>query len=157
MQAVIRVNSQSGKGMWPIMDRDSADLPTPAQISSQVIQHPDRLRGGVLETIPVGVLLMPSQSHDAPWSASPWSRCRIPRLTARQQCVVMNDAGNEVAISGVGNGPVAAFCEALSSHGVNVRVLDYADTAAQCQRDARAAAYLECAVAGRVLWVWRRS
>ena len=28
--------------------------------------------------------------------------------------VVMNDAGNEVAINGVGNGPIAAFCEALS-------------------------------------------
>ena len=66
--------------------------------------------------------------------------------------VVMNDAGNEVAVSGVGNGPIAAFCEALSTHGVDVRVLDYAEHAMSAGGDARAAAYLECAVAGRVLW-----
>ena len=50
------------------------------------------------------------------------------------------------------NGPIAAFCDALASHGVDVRVLDYAEHAMSSGGDARAAAYLECAVDGRMLW-----
>ncbi len=51
-----------------------------------------------------------------------------------------------------GNGPVAAFCNAMERHGVDVRVLDYQEHAMSAGGDAVAAAYLECAVAGRILW-----
>ena len=65
--------------------------------------------------------------------------------------------GKEWDISGVGNGPIAAFCSALSEvdmglGGVNVRVLDYAEHALTAGRDAEAAAYLEIEVGDRVLW-----
>ncbi len=60
-------------------------------------------------------------------------------------------------VVGVGNGPIAAFCEALSSvdmglGGQSVRVLDYAEHALTAGRDAEAAAYLEIEIGERVLW-----
>jgi 2-isopropylmalate synthase len=52
----------------------------------------------------------------------------------------------------VGNGPIAAFIDALSTLGIDVRVLDYQEHALSSGGDARAAAYVECAVGDRVLW-----
>ena len=59
--------------------------------------------------------------------------------------------------AGVGNGPIAAFCEALSTvdmglGGLHVRVLDYAEHALTAGRDAEAAAYLEIEVGELVYW-----
>jgi 2-isopropylmalate synthase len=63
----------------------------------------------------------------------------------------------EHTLSGTGNGPIAAFCDALSGAdlglgGLNVRVLDYSEHALTAGRDAEAAAYLEIAAGERVLW-----
>ena len=64
----------------------------------------------------------------------------------------MLDRGVEVVVEGTGNGPIAAFIDALSTLGVDVRVLDYAEHALSAGGDAKAAAYVECAVGDRVLW-----
>ena len=64
----------------------------------------------------------------------------------------MRDGPREVTVEGVGNGPIAAFVDALSTLGIDVRVLDYAEHALSAGGDARAAAYVECAVGERVLW-----
>ena len=53
---------------------------------------------------------------------------------------------------GRGNGPIAALVDALRSLDVDVRVLDYAEHALSSGGDAKAAAYVECAVGDRVLW-----
>ena len=53
---------------------------------------------------------------------------------------------------GGGNGPVAAFCSAIGQAGYDVRVLDYVEHALSAGGDARAAAYLECAIGGQVVW-----
>ena len=60
-------------------------------------------------------------------------------------------------VSGVGNGPVSAFCDALSSvdlgyGGLAVRVLDYNEHALTSGRDAEAAAYLEIEIGDDVFW-----
>ncbi len=60
-------------------------------------------------------------------------------------------------MTGVGNGPIAALCAALSSvdmgfGGINVRVLDYVEHALTAGRDAEAAAYLELEIGDQVLW-----
>ena len=65
--------------------------------------------------------------------------------------------GTEHSLNGLGNGPIAAFCAALSATdmglgGLSVRVLDYAEHALTAGRDAEAAAYLEIQVGDRVLW-----
>ena len=60
--------------------------------------------------------------------------------------------GAPVTLTGTGNGPVSAFADALGRVGVDVRVLDYAEHALSEGGDAQAAAYVECAVDGKVLW-----
>ena len=65
--------------------------------------------------------------------------------------------GVEHQITGVGNGPIAAFCTALSDvdlglGGVNVRVLDYSEHALTSGGDAQAAAYLEIEIGDDVFW-----
>ena len=55
-------------------------------------------------------------------------------------------------IEGVGNGPISAFCDALTSVGVEVRVLDYTEHALTAGSDAQAAAYVECEIGGETLW-----
>ena len=64
----------------------------------------------------------------------------------------IKDAGKEFVIKGVGNGPIAAFCNALATHGVNLKVLDYHEHALSAGGDAQAAAYLECSINSKVLW-----
>jgi 2-isopropylmalate synthase len=60
--------------------------------------------------------------------------------------------GEARTINGSGNGPIAAFVNALGVEGIDVRVLDYHEHAMSAGGDARAAAYLECAVGSQVLW-----
>ena len=60
--------------------------------------------------------------------------------------------GQARQLEGVGNGPISAFCDALGSIGVQVRVLDYAEHALSEGSDAQAAAYVECSIGGRTLW-----
>jgi 2-isopropylmalate synthase len=88
-----------------------------------------------------------------------WGRfaLRGTRLSTSQdgldQLVVdLADAGEVVSLQGQGNGPIAAFTQALADRGVDVRVLDYHEHAMSAGGDATAAAYVECAIDGRVLW-----
>jgi 2-isopropylmalate synthase len=60
--------------------------------------------------------------------------------------------GASQVITGEGNGPIATFANALSTIGIDVRVLDYAEHAIGAGSDARAAAYVEAATEGRVIW-----
>ena len=69
----------------------------------------------------------------------------------------MRAFGVDHELAGVGNGPIAAFCQALSGldmglGGLGVRVLDYAEHALSAGRDAEAAAYLEIEIGDRVYW-----
>ena len=90
---------------------------------------------------------------------APWGRLAL--LSVNQESTVggetavtasLTDRGEPVELQGVGNGPIAAFCNALSVHGIDVRVLDYAEHAMSAGGDANAASYLECAIGDRVLW-----
>src|SRR5699024_7289124 len=62
------------------------------------------------------------------------------------------DDGQEHTVQSSGNGPIAAFTEALSQFGVEVAVLDYAEHALSEGGDATAAADVECEVGGEVIW-----
>ena len=158
-EAVIRVNSQSGKGgvAYVMRTEHSLDLPRRLQIEfSQVIQRITDTEGG--EVSPEEMWATFSDEY-LPNPAAPWGRFSL--VSVKQDSavdgdttvsVVMRDNGSEVSLVGTGNGPVAAFCAALATHGVDVRVLDYAEHAMSAGGDARAAAYLECAVRDRVLW-----
>ena len=158
-EAVIRVNSQSGKGgvAYIMRTEHKLELPRRLQIEfSQVIQHRTDEAGGEVSTDEMWRLF---SSEYLPDPAAPWGRFALKSVKqdsavdgATQVDVVLVDNGQDVSLSGAGNGPIAAFCEALGSHGIDVRVLDYAEHAMSAGGDAKAASYLECAVDGRVLW-----
>ena len=158
-EAVIRVNSQSGKGgvAYVMRTEHNLDLPRRLQIEfSQVIQKITDTEGG--EVSPEDMWATFNDEY-LPNPAAPWGRFSLVSVQQDSAVdgdttvsVVMRDDGSDVSLVGTGNGPVAAFCAALASHGVDVRVLDYAEHAMSAGGDARAAAYLECTVRDRVLW-----
>jgi len=178
--AIIRVNSQSGKGGISYLMKSERDLDLPRRLQiefSQVVQrHTDRLgtevtaddlwRFFVDEYLPAEFTGM-SPAHvragAAPVSeAEPleeWGRfsLRGTRTTSTEGGadtleVDVVDRGVERTITGTGNGPVAAFVAALKAIGVDLAVLDYAEHALSAGGDATAAAYVECAIGGDILW-----
>ena len=153
-EAVIRVNSQSGKGgVAYIMKADHhLDLPRRLQIEfSRVVQARTDAEGGEVT---------PAQMWEA--FAAEYLSVGAVRLQAHRTSSVVDakDAvtaevsvdGQARQIEGVGNGPISAFCDALGSLGIEVRVLDYTEHALTAGSDAQAAAYVECEVGGRALW-----
>jgi 2-isopropylmalate synthase len=60
--------------------------------------------------------------------------------------------GVEREIVGAGNGPLAAFCDALGAIGFDVNVLDYSEHAMSAGEEAQAAAYVEASIGGRTVW-----
>jgi len=158
-EAVIRVNSQSGKGgvAYIMKSEHKLDLPRRLQIEfSAVVQRVTDSEGG--EVTPAAMWDY-FQDEYLPNPAAPWGRFALRSIAqdsavdgATNVRVVLLDNGAEVDLEGTGNGPVAAFCDALARHGVDVRVLDYTEHAMSSGGDAAAASYLECAVGGRVLW-----
>ena len=157
-EAVIRVNSQSGKGgVAYIMKVDhKLDLPRRLQIEfSHVIQRHTDGEGGEVGAAQMWEIF--AAEYLSPGAVSlvklaSTSDEGIERITA---AIRLN--GVEHEITGVGNGPIAAFCDALSSvdlgfGGISVRVLDYTEHALTSGRDAEAAAYLEIEIGDQVLW-----
>jgi 2-isopropylmalate synthase len=158
-EAVIRVNSQSGKGgvAYIMRTEHRLDLPRRLQIEfSQVIQRVTDSEGG--EIAPAAMWATFSQEY-LPDPQAPWGRFSLVSVKQDSDVdgetfieTVVLDSGEPVTLEGKGNGPIAAFCNALHSHGIDVRVLDYAEHAMSSGGDATAASYLECAVGDRVLW-----
>ncbi|MER7205649.1 2-isopropylmalate synthase [Streptosporangium sp. NPDC000239] len=158
-EAVIRVNSQSGKGgVAYIMKADHhLDLPRRLQIEfSRVVQGRTDEMGG--EVSPAQMWEVFTDEY-LPNPASPWGRLGLlaHRTVSRgdDKDAIGADLrvdGEIREVEGVGNGPISAFCDALSGIGVQVRVLDYAEHAMSAGTDAKAASYIECEVDGQALW-----
>ncbi|NNG21151.1 2-isopropylmalate synthase [Naumannella sp. ID2617S] len=146
-EAVIRVNSQSGKGgMAYIMKSEyRMDLPRRLQIEfARVVQAHTDTEGG---EVPGEVIWNIFQSE---YLNKP-GPLRLERVRSEnngkthiEASVVVRDKEQNVA--GEGNGPVSAFVDAISSLGFDVRVLDYSEHALSSGGDAQAAAYVECEV-----------
>ncbi|MBQ0987727.1 2-isopropylmalate synthase [Streptomyces sp. F63] len=158
-EAVIRVNSQSGKGgvAYVLKNDHKLDLPRRMQIEfSKIIQAKTDSEGG--EVTPAQIWSV-FQDEYLPTTDAPWGRIAL-RSAQTSTTGEGGDAltveavvdGQETVLTGSGNGPIAAFINALGTIGVDVRVLDYAEHALSEGAGARAAAYVECAVDGKVLW-----
>jgi 2-isopropylmalate synthase len=154
-EAVIRVNSQSGKGgvAYVMRTEHAMELPRRLQIEfSQVIQTTTDAGGG--EVSPAAMW----EHFDAEYLSRTAPYALLSHHTdaaeadVDQLAVQLSVDGERHEVAGSGNGPIAAFCTALSAIGTDVRVLDYAEHALSAGGDARAAAYVECAVGDRVLW-----
>jgi 2-isopropylmalate synthase len=154
-EAVIRVNSQSGKGgvAYIMRTEHKLELPRRLQIEfSHVIQkHTDDAGGEVTPEQMWGMFHREYLSENGRIRLnSHHTSSAVGQLDELTVNVIVD--GETKQLHGTGNGPIAAFTDALSAIGVDVRVLDYSEHALSAGGDARAAAYLECAVDGRVLW-----
>lgn len=158
-EAVIRVNSQSGKGgvAYIMKNEHSLDLPRRLQIEfSQVIQSKTDEQGGEVTADEMWHVF---EDEYLPTESAPWGRFRLRGLSTSSVLgedvkitATVTDRGKEFSLEGSGNGPIAAFCSAMKSHGVAVEVLDYYEHALSAGGDASAAAYLECSISGEIFW-----
>ena len=158
-EAVIRVNSQSGKGgvAYLMKTEHHLDLPRRLQIEfSRIVQEKTDTQGGEISADELWALF---EDEYLPTEGAPWGRFRLKGLSQTsvmnedvQLTVMITDRGEEVELKGHGNGPIAAFCNILQNYGVDVRVLDFHEHALSAGGDASAAAYLECAIGGDVFW-----
>ncbi len=151
-EAVIRVNSQSGKGgvAYVLKNEHHLDLPRRMQIEfSRVVQQVADGEGGEISGERIWSLFGDTYLTDGRLSLSSYKHSSddVDRIEAQ---VVWQ--GVAQVVRGTGNGPIAAFVHALSTLGVDVRVLDYVEHATGAGEDSQAASYLELAVNGAVLW-----
>jgi 2-isopropylmalate synthase len=153
-EAVIRVNSQSGKGgvAYIMKAEHQLDLPRPMQIEfSRLIQARTDAGGG--EVTPAEIW---EAFHGSYLAQGPV--CLLDHYTSAavesKDALTVEVSVDGVArqLEGVGNGPISAFCDALAGIGIEVRVLDYAEHALSAGSDAQAAAYVACSVGGQTLW-----
>jgi 2-isopropylmalate synthase len=150
---VIRVNSQSGKGgVAYVMKHDyHLDVPRRMQIElSRIVQTVADADGG--EIAPARIWELFRQTYlerKGPLQLLGYSidSGEIDQIRAR---VIVDGAERE--LTGQGNGPLAALVHALAEVDIDARVLDYHEHATGAGEEAQAAAYLEVAVEGAVLW-----
>jgi 2-isopropylmalate synthase len=158
-EAVIRVNSQSGKGgvAYIMKSEHQLDLPRRLQIEfSQVIQSHTDDQGG--EVFPEQMWRIFVDEY-LPADENQWGRFRLSGLTQSSSAdgkvslsVDLLDNKKALTLAGDGNGPISAFCRVLQAHGIDVQVADYYEHAMSAGGDANAAAYLECTVNGGTFW-----
>jgi 2-isopropylmalate synthase len=155
-EAVIRVNSQSGKGgvAYVMRTEHHLDLPRRLQIEfSQAVQARTEANGGEVSPAQMWeVFEVEYLSATTPIALNSHHTSSVADAGDDELDVNVYVDGVKKQLSGIGNGPIAAFVNALHSVGCDVRVLDYAEHALSSGGDARAAAYVECAIGERILW-----
>lgn len=161
-EAVIRVNSQSGKGgiAYVLKNEHKLDLPRRMQIEfSKIIQTKTDAEGGEVTPKDIWAIFQDEYLPSSVEGDARWGRIQLRsgqtttdtdgRDTLTVEAVV---DGVETALSGTGNGPISAFFAALSETGVDARLLDYQEHTMSEGASALAASYIECAIDGKVMW-----
>ena len=154
-EAVIRVNSQSGKGgvAYILKNDHQLDLPRRLQIEfSQIVQHLTEGEAGEIEPAAIWAAFQREYlEREEPYRLESFSS-----ITATdgsdQQVVELRVRGEVQEFKGEGNGPVAAFIDGMRQAGADIRLLDYSEHALSSGGDAFAASYIECDVAGETVW-----
>jgi len=160
-EAVVRVNSQSGKGgvAYLLKADHHLDLPRRLQIEfSQVVQAKTDSDGGEVTSGELWSTFvdeyLPAEDPEAKWG-------RFEILSTRTESEMtgsvsldarLRDGDGVEEVSGVGNGPVAAFLAIMAEQGFAIELYDYVEHALSAGGDALAAAYVELNVNGRRLW-----
>jgi 2-isopropylmalate synthase len=160
-EAVIRVNSQSGKGgVAYLLKTDHAlDLPRKLQIEfSGVVQAKTDAEGGEVTSAQIWDIFC-DEYLPAVDPAEKWGRFELTstRTSSDMSGVVSLHAelrvGDDlIGADATGNGPIAAFLAVLGEQGVDVKLYDYVEHTLSASGDALAAAYVELNVNGRTLW-----
>lgn len=161
-EAVIRVNSQSGKGgvAYIMKSEHKLDLPRRLQIEfSRVVQQATDDSGKEMSAEDIWEAFQTEYlRRDTPLRLN--SVHTSSAAGEKDQLTVNVYVEDELhELHGTGNGPIAAFVDAINGlREINpawdwdVRVLDYNEHALSSGGDAIAAAYVECVVGGEVLW-----
>lgn len=161
-EAVVRVNSQSGKGgvSYLLKSEYNLDLPRRLQIEfAGVVQQWTDTAGG--EVTPQWLWSTFSDEYlpgtgegERAWGRFKPVGSQLDSTDDGRDKITVRllDRGEPVTISGEGNGPIDAFFDALSTIDVDVRLLDYTEHTLSSGEDSKAAAYVECAIGDRVLW-----
>lgn len=160
-EAVIRVNSQSGKGgVAYLLKADHAiDLPRKLQIEfSSVVQAKTDEQGGEFTSEAIWSIFqdeyLPSETATDKWGRFELQATRTSsRLAGSVELTVdLRDGETVSEATSTGNGPIAAFLGILRERGIEVTLYDYVEHALSASGDAQAAAYVELQVADRRLW-----
>jgi 2-isopropylmalate synthase len=153
-EAVIRVNSQSGKGgvAYVMKAEHRLDLPRRLQIEfSRVIQAHTDTEGGEVSPARMWEIFSAEYLTPGPLALLDHQTSSVVESKHALTAEISLD-GRTRQVEGVGNGPISAFCDALATIGVRARVLDYTEHALTEGTDAQAAAYVECEIGGQVFW-----
>ncbi|MFJ4198543.1 2-isopropylmalate synthase [Streptomyces sviceus] len=158
-EAVIRVNSQSGKGgiAYVLKNDHKLDLPRRMQIEfSKLIQAKTDAEGGEVKGSDIWAVF---QDEYLPNPENPWGRIQVKNGQSTTDTDGVDTLKVEATVDGVdtilagsGNGPISAFFDALAKVGIDARLLDYQEHTMSEGASAQAASYIECAIDGKVLW-----
>ena len=150
-QAVIRVNSQSGKGgVAFVLERDHGlQLPRWIQVDlAQIVQRESEQRGAEMDGASIHALFLEyfvTDQSPARLLGYQLSKNGHDRIEAR-----IGEAGSERSLRGEGKGAIAAFVDAWTRYtGQSVNVVDYAEHALTAGTDAEAVAYIQLNVDGQ--------
>lgn len=173
-EAIIRVNSQSGKGgaAWIILRNLELDLPRGLQVAfSRVVQRRADEVGRELLSNEIQDLFeqtfflrenprftlvdytISTDRSASPAPLAPGKTQDTKNLKRIFEGVISID-GQEHKLKGSGNGPISSLAKALSSIGIELDVADYKEHAIGGGRDVKAASYIECTAAGSAQKVW---
>ncbi|KAK4232351.1 putative 2-isopropylmalate synthase [Podospora fimiseda] len=173
-QAVIRVNSQSGKGgaAWIIQQNLHLDLPRGLQVAfSKVVQSMAEEKGRELLPTEITQLFKDTYHLDknsrfsivdyninpdrstSPAPPAPGKTQDTKNLMRVFEGVVSID-GAEYKLRGRGNGPISSLANALRTIGIDLDVQDYKEHAVGRGREVKAATYIECVAPGVEQKVW---
>ena len=174
-EAIIRVNSQSGKGgvAWIISRQLELDLPRGLQIAfSQVVQKETDMLGRELQATEIKDLFVETYhleknprfhlvdydiTADRPSSPQPavaGQKTASSRNLRRKFKGVIDIDGSEHRIEGVGNGALSSLANALKGLGIDLDVADYKEHSIGAGRETKAATYIECTAANSLQKVW---
>ncbi|MHA6667939.1 2-isopropylmalate synthase [Homoserinimonas sp. A447] len=160
-EAVIRVNSQSGKGgVAYLLKADHAlDLPRRLQIEfSGVVQAKTEVDGGEVTSQEIWAIFN-DEYLPATDAGHKWGQYELLRTQTSSNLsgsvklhADLRVKDDEISVEAVGNGPVDAFLQVLAGQGLDVKLFDYVEHAMGSGGDAFAAAYVELGVGGKTLW-----
>ncbi|MBF4569028.1 2-isopropylmalate synthase [Plantibacter sp. VKM Ac-2880] len=160
-EAVIRVNSQSGKGgvAYLLKNDHALDLPRRLQIEfSGVVQAKTDAEGGEVTSGQIWAVFqdeyLPAAAADAKWGRFELQSTKTSSDLAGTVVleVALRDGEAVEERTSTGNGPIAAFLNMLSDRGIEVTLYDYVEHTLSAGGDAEAAAYVELQVNDQRLW-----
>lgn len=161
-EAVVRVNSQSGKGgvAFLMSSAHNLELPRRLQIDfSKIVQAQTEASGGEIDADQMWRMFADAYlPTDAADGLEPWGRFVLGKTSVEADedgahlRAEVKDNGQIVELAADGSGPLDAFVNALRDRGFDINILDYAEHAMGAGRDANAASYVEADVDGQIVW-----